>query len=84
MKYARIAGLFIAGLISFSAWSCPVNINTATAEELMELKNVGEAKADDIIEYRSVHPFKSAEDLMKVSGVGEATLSANKDCITVE
>jgi len=84
MKYARIAGLFTAGLISFSAWSCPVNVNTATAEELMELKNIGAAKAEDLIEYRSAQPFKVPEDLIKVSGVGEATLSANKDCITVE
>jgi competence ComEA-like helix-hairpin-helix protein len=50
----------------------------------MELKNIGAAKAEDLIEYRSAQPFKVPEDLIKVSGVGEATLSANKDCITVE
>ena len=61
-----------------------VNINTATAEQLQTLKNIGPAKADSIIAYRTEHgPFRSIEDLLKVDGIGEKTLNEIRDCITV-
>ena len=61
-----------------------VNINTATAEQLQTLKYIGQAKADAIIAYRTEHgPFLSIEDLLKVDGIGEKTLNAIRDFITV-
>lgn len=56
-----------------------VNINKASAQELADgLTGVGEGRAMAIIEYREEHgPFQSAEALMEVSGIGEATLQAN-------
>ncbi len=60
-----------------------VNINTATKEELVTLKHIGEKIADRIIEYRKAHPFESIEDIMKVKGVGQKVFSANKNKITV-
>lgn len=50
----------------------PVNLNTATVEELDELPGVGEATALAIVEDRERNgPFSSPEDLMRVSGIGE-------------
>jgi competence ComEA-like helix-hairpin-helix protein len=62
-----------------------ININTASADELMNLKGVGEKKARIIVEFREDNgPFKQPEDLIKVPGIGPKTLEANKDCIVVE
>lgn len=56
-----------------------VNINTASAEELATLlKGVGLQKAQAIVEYREEHgAFLSKEDLMKVKGIGHATVNKN-------
>ena len=62
-----------------------VNINTATAEELMVLKYVGETLSQRIVEYREEHgAFESPEDIMKVHGVGQRVYESNKDIITVK
>ncbi|MBE5995055.1 MAG: hypothetical protein E7247_22030 [Paenibacillaceae bacterium] len=61
-----------------------VNLNTAKKDELMTLKGVGEAKADDIIRYRESHGgFQKIEDIMKISGIKEAAFQKIKDDITV-
>ena len=61
-----------------------VNLNTAGKEELMTLRGVGEAKADDIIRYRESHGgFQKIEDIMKISGIKEAAFQKIKDDITV-
>lgn len=61
-----------------------VNLNTATREELMTLKGIGEAKADDIIAYRESHGgFQKIEDIKKISGIKNAAFEKIKDDITV-
>ncbi len=61
-----------------------VNINTADIAGLTSLSGIGEAKAKAIIEYRSLNGnFKTIEDIMKVSGIGEAAFGKIKDFITV-
>lgn len=61
-----------------------VNLNTASKEELMTLKGIGEAKADDIISYRESHGgFQKIEDIMKISGIKNAAFEKIKDDITV-
>lgn len=50
----------------------PLNINTATREELMTLPEVGEARADAILAWREEHgPFASLEDAAQVKGISE-------------
>lgn len=61
-----------------------VNINTATAEELMTLPGIGQSKAADIIAYRKgFGGFSSIEEITNVSGIGEATFERLKDLIKV-
>ena len=63
----------------------PVNINTADAEAISRsLQGVGLSKARAIVEYRQKHgPFKSAEDLSLVKGIGDKTVELNRDNILV-
>lgn len=62
-----------------------VNINTANAETLMKiLKGVGPDKASAIIAYRQQHgPFKSADQLVEVKGIGKKLVDMNREMITV-
>jgi len=61
-----------------------VNINTADETQLTALQGIGPTKAKAITQYRQEHgPFKSVDDLKKVSGIGEQTLAALKPFITV-
>jgi competence protein ComEA len=61
----------------------PVNLNSADASTLAkELDGVGPAKAQAIVEYRQKNgPFKSAEDLLKVEGIGGKVLEQNRSNI---
>lgn len=62
----------------------PVNINTATAEQLMQIKGIGEKKAQAIIEYRKSHgPFKKVEELELVKGIGEHFIHEHKNMLAV-
>lgn len=60
-----------------------VNINTASEKELLTLSGIGESKAKAIIEYRKNTLFQNPQDIMKVSGIGEALYAKIKDSITV-
>ena len=73
-----------SGQDQMSGSSSLVNLNTATKEELMTLKGIGESKAEDIIRYREKSGgFKKIEDIMKISGIKEAGFQKIKDSITV-
>jgi len=62
----------------------PVNLNTATVTELMQLPRVGPKTAQRIIAFRQEHgPFQRAEDLMQVKGIGEKTFRRLQPYITV-
>lgn len=62
-----------------------ININKACVDELAQLKYIGPKFAERIVQYRTEHgPFERVEDIMKVRGIGQTALDANKDIITLE
>jgi competence protein ComEA len=61
-----------------------VNINEATVEQLAQVKFIGPAIAERIVQYRKDSgPFGSLEDLMKVKGIGAKTFEKIKDGLTL-
>lgn len=81
-----IASFVVAALVPIWAWAGPVNINTADAKTLArELDGIGPAKAQAIVDYRQRNgSFKTADDLLKVEGIGSKVLEQNRDNIRVD
>jgi competence protein ComEA len=64
--------------------AAPVNLNSATAEQLDTLDGVGPATAQKILEYRAQHGgFRSVDDLAQVSGIGPKRLEALRGRVVV-
>ncbi len=62
----------------------PIDLNRATARELIQLPGVGEVIAKRIVDFREEHgPFKRVEDLMKVKGIGEKSLEKIRPYIRI-
>ncbi|MEZ5545205.1 MAG: helix-hairpin-helix domain-containing protein [Lysobacteraceae bacterium] len=76
LSFAFCASAFAAG---------KVNINTADAATLADgLNGIGPAKAAAIVEYRKANgPFKSADQLASVKGIGLTTVEKNRDAIEI-
>jgi len=63
----------------------PLDLNTATEDELAQLPGIGEELARRIVTYREENgPFKTVEELMDISGIGEGKFEALSDRITVD
>ncbi len=87
--FLAVLVVFLIGLINVIRANAgdveKININTATAEELMHLNGVGAKYADRIIAYREKYgPFKTPEDIMQVSGIGQKTFEKNRKIIIVK
>ena len=76
--------LLLLFVFSFSLLFGAVNINTASKEELMSLKGIGETTANNIIEYRKENKFKKIEDLKNVKGIGDKKFESIKEDIEVK
>jgi competence protein ComEA len=84
VEAAKVRGEFSLQAEASSGGKARINLNTAAKEELMTLRGVGEAKADDILKYRESHGgFQKIEDIMKISGIKDAAFQKIKEDITV-
>jgi competence protein ComEA len=73
---APVAGGAVAGGL--------VNVNSAIATELEELPGIGEVIAQRIIDYRTENgPFATVDELLDVSGIGDAILESIRELVTV-
>ena len=62
----------------------PVDINTATAEQLDTLPGIGPSTARAILDYRSQHGrFQSVDELLEVRGIGDAKLAELRSKVAV-
>ena len=61
-----------------------VRINSASAGELQQLPGIGPALAQRIVETRSSGRFTSADDLLRVPGIGKAKLAKLRDYVEVD
>ena len=71
---------------SFAAKQAPANpidVNTASVEQLTQIPGVGPAKAKAIVESREQAPFASTQDLVKVKGIGDKLLAKIMPYVTV-
>ncbi len=61
-----------------------ININTAPPKLLETLPGIGPKRAEDIVAYRTKNgPFRTTDELIKVSGIGPVTYEKVKDYIIV-
>ncbi|MEM9172284.1 MAG: helix-hairpin-helix domain-containing protein [Pseudomonadota bacterium] len=76
----------LLALATSNALADPVNVNTASAEQIAEqLTGVGITKARAIVAYRNANGrFTDLKALTNVTGIGERTLELNKGNIIIE
>ncbi len=77
---ASVAGAAVPGAVA----GPPINLNTATAEQLDQLDGVGPITAQKILAYRQAHGgFRSVSELGQVPGIGDKRLAALRERVTV-
>ncbi len=62
----------------------PINVNTATLDQLQQLPDVGAVTAQAIIAARTEKPFKTVNDLDRVKGIGSKKLDKMRPFVKVE
>ena len=80
----RILTLLATWFLCAACWAAqPVNVNTATAEELAaNLKGIGPSKAQSIVAYREANgSFGHVDELVNVKGIGIRTIDQNRGLI---
>lgn len=85
MKF--LLSFLAAAFLAASAWAAvPVNVNTASAEEISEnLKGIGMSKAQLIVQYREANGnFGHVDELAKVKGIGIRTIDRNRGMILLQ
>ena len=74
----------VPGSADSPSGSDKLDVNSASAEELETLPQIGEVRARDIVAHRDANgPFDTIEDLIEVSGIGPRTLDTIRDLIEV-
>jgi competence protein ComEA len=79
-----LLALLATSLLAAVAWAAePVNVNTASAEQIAEnLKGIGLSKAQSIVAYREANgSFLHVDELVNVKGIGIRTIDQNRGLI---
>jgi len=64
--------------------AAPINLNTATSEELQQVPGIGPVTAGKILQMRKAYgPFKSVDDLRAIKGIGPKRLEKMRRYLTV-
>ena len=62
----------------------PLDLNTASVQELDALPNIGSGRAQAIVDYRAANgPFGSTEEITQVPGIGQGIYQSLRDLVTV-
>jgi competence protein ComEA len=73
-----------SGAVAGATPAALVNVNSASATDLETLPGIGEVIAQRIVDYRTQNgPFAAVDDLLDVSGIGDAILGDIRDLVTV-
>ncbi len=84
LAFGSVAAYAVPSDTKAASVQAPVNLNQANAQELIALKGIGPKTAERIIAYRQEHgPFKTADQLVMVKGIGNAKFAKIKDQVTV-
>ena len=70
-------------MLCFSFLFAEINLQTASKEELMSVKGIGEKKAEQIIEYRKTNTITKADDLKNIKGFGDSIVGNIKETNSV-
>ena len=79
-----VLSVLATAILAVAAWAAePVNVNTASAEEIAaSLKGIGPSKARLIVEYREANgSFMHVDELVNVKGIGIKTVDQNREMI---
>jgi competence protein ComEA helix-hairpin-helix repeat region len=82
-KLAALAFALTLAVPGLLLAATPVNINQADAATIAKsLDGIGQSRAQAIVDWRTAHgPFKKADELRRVKGIGKATIERNRDAI---
>ncbi|MDX1569822.1 MAG: ComEA family DNA-binding protein [Xanthomonadales bacterium] len=86
MQFFKTLFLSLALLAGAAFAGEPVNVNTASAQEMADaLTGIGMTKAEAIIDYREANgPFQHVDELVNVKGIGLKTVDRNRDFILLD
>lgn len=82
--FRKIVGLMLVAGMTLAFGISIKELNKASREELVQIKGIGEKKANAIIKARKESKFKSFEDVEKVKGVGPAIIENIKKDVKVK
>ena len=99
LSFLLVLGFFVFLLVSLSPGSggtviqpersrepedARIDLNRASAEELQEITGIGPVLSEAIVAWREENgPFRQAEDLLQVPGIGEKTVEAIRDELVI-
>jgi comEA protein len=85
ISLSLVAATSAVAAVSEASPDAPIDLNSATVEQLTTIPGIGKVMAKRIVAWREEHgPFRRVEDLIKVKGIGEKTFEKLRPYVTVE